>query len=562
MSRPSTSPSAFTTHEVFNQPPALEDINFYTSDRVLMETAEREGAAYARDSLAAFGAKIGTAEVIDLGRQANTYTPVLKSFDRFGYRLDKVEFHPAYHRLMALSVEQGLHASPWDHLKDGSKPRPGAVVARVAGSYMMAQIEAGHGCPITMTNAAVPSLLFQPDLAREWLPRILSRHYDSSFRPAAEKTGVTIGMGMTEKQGGTDVRANTTVAEPVGAGGPGKEYRITGHKWFFSAPMCDAFLVLAQAPGGISCFLMPRFTPDGEENAIRIQRLKEKVGNRSNASSEVEFQAAAGWLIGDEGRGIRNIIEMATYTRLDCAIGSSGLMRQALAQAVHHCSYRRVFQKHLVDQPMMSNVLADLALESEAATVLSFRVARAFDRSGSDEAEAAYRRIMTPVAKYWVCKRSPNFAYEAMECLGGNGYVEEGIAGRIYREMPVNAIWEGSGNVMCLDVLRALAHEPDGLGVVMAELDASRGVNGHYDKALERLKDEFRELGSLEGRARWVVELLAKTASAAILLRHSPAAVSDAYCATRLGREWGDAYGTLPPGIDVRAIMERARPVH
>jgi len=413
-----------------------------------------------------------------------------------------------------------------------------------------------------MTNAAVPSLLFQPDLAREWLPRILSRHYDSSFRPAAEKTGVTIGMGMTEKQGGTDVRANTTVAEPVGAGGPGKEYRITGHKWFFSAPMCDAFLVLAQAPGGISCFLMPRFTPDGEENAIRIQRLKDKVGNRSNASSEVEFQAAAGWLIGDEGRGIRNIIEMATYTRLDCAIGSSGLMRQALAQAVHHCSYRRVFQKHLVDQPMMSNVLADLALESEAATLLSFRVARAFDRSGSDEAEAAYRRIMTPVAKYWVCKRSPNFAYEAMECLGGNGYVEEGIAGRIYREMPVNAIWEGSGNVMCLDVLRALAHEPDGLGAVMAELDASRGVNGHYDKALERLKDEFRELGSLEGRARWVVELLAKTASAAILLRHSPAAVSDAYCATRLGREWGDAYGTLPPGIDVRAIMERARPVH
>jgi putative acyl-CoA dehydrogenase len=554
-----TTPRAFATHEVFNQPPPLEDYNLYTSDRALMETVEREGGAGAHASLTGFGAKIGTAEVIDLGRQANAYLPVLKSFDRFGHRVDKVEFHPSYHQLMALSVRQGLHGSPWDHLKDGSKPKQGAVVSRLAGTYMMTQIEAGHGCPITMTNAAVPALMFQPDLAREWIPRILSREYDQRFIPAKDKTGVTFGMGMTEKQGGTDVRANTTVAEPVGKGGPGAEYRITGHKWFFSAPMCDAFLVLAQAPGGISCFLMPRFTPDGAENAIAIQRLKDKVGNKSNASSEVEFQAASAWLIGEEGRGVRNIIEMATYTRLDCAVASAGMMRGAVAQAVHHCSYRTVFQKKLIDQPLMANVLADLALETEAATALSFRVARSFDRASEDEAEAAFRRIMTPVAKYWVCKRAPNLAYEAMECLGGNGYVEEGVAGRIYREMPVNAIWEGSGNVMCLDVLRALAREPQALDVVFAEFESARGANAAYDGALDALKEAFTDLGSLEARSRQIVEVMAKIAAGSILVRHAPAAVSDAYCATRLGRDWGDIYGTLPVGADQWAIIERAR---
>ncbi|MBA4211380.1 MAG: DNA alkylation response protein, partial [Parvibaculum sp.] len=377
--------------------------------------------------------------------------------------------------------------------------------------------------------------------------------------PAREKTGVTLGMGMTEKQGGTDVRANTTAAVSAGKGGPGEEYRITGHKWFFSAPMCDAFLVLAQAPGGISCFLMPRFLPDGSVNAIRIQRLKDKVGNKSNASSEVEFQAASGWLIGEEGRGVRNIIEMATYTRLDCAVATAGMMRQAVSQAVHHCSFRTVFQKKLIDQPLMANVLADLALETEAATALSFRVARSFDRAHEDEAEAAFRRIMTPVAKYWVCKRAPNLAYEAMECLGGNGYVEEGIAGRIYREMPVNAIWEGSGNVMCLDVLRALMREPQALDVVFAELDKARGASAAYDGALDALKDCFTDMGSLEGRSRQVVEQMAKLAAGSILLQHAPGFVSDAYCATRLGRDWGDVYGTLPVGADVRAINERAR---
>lgn len=556
-------PADFATHEVFNQPPPLQDVNLFTGDRALQETVEREGAGHARASLEKFGAVTGSAEVIDLGRQANSYLPVLKSFDRFGHRADRVEFHPSYHALMSLSVEQGLHGSPWDHLKDGldASPKPGAVVARLAGTYMMTQVEAGHGCPITMTNAAVPALLFQPSLAKEWVPRILSREYDERFVPAGEKTGVTFGMGMTEKQGGTDVRANTTEAHPVSRGGPGEEYRITGHKWFFSAPMCDAFLVLAQAPNGISCFLMPRFLPDGSVNAIRIQRLKEKVGNKSNASSEVEFQAASGWLIGEEGRGVRNIIEMATYTRLDCAVATAGMMRQAVSQAVHHCSYRTVFQKKLIDQPLMANVLADLALETEAATALSFRVARSFDRAHEDEAEAAFRRIMTPVAKYWVCKRAPNLAYEAMECLGGNGYVEEGIAGRIYREMPVNAIWEGSGNVMCLDVLRALAREPQALEIVFAELDKARGASAAYDGALEALKDAFTDMGSLEARSRQIVEQMAKVAAGAILLQHAPSFVSDAYCQTRLGRDWGDVYGTLPAGADLRAINERARVV-
>ncbi|MDO8421252.1 MAG: isovaleryl-CoA dehydrogenase [Parvibaculum sp.] len=553
-----TESAHFVTHEVFNQPPPLEDYNLYSSDKVLRETVAREGGAASEASLERFGAKIGTAEVIDLGRQANAYLPVLKSFDRFGHRIDRVEFHPSYHQLMALSVEQGLHGSPWDYLADGSAPKAGAVVARLAGTYMMTQIESGHGCPITMTNAAVPALMFQPDLAREWVPRILSREYDPTFAPASDKAGVTFGMGMTEKQGGTDVRANTTVAVAVGAGGPGGEYRITGHKWFFSAPMCDAFLVLAQAKGGLSCFLMPRFTPDGMPNAIRIQRLKDKVGNKSNASSEVEFQGAAAWLIGDEGRGIRNILEMATYTRLDCAVATAGMMRAAVANAVHHCSHRTVFQKKLIDQPLMLNVLADLALESEAAAALSFRVARAFDKAAGDEAEAAYKRIMTPVAKYWVCKRAPNLAYEAMECLGGNGYVEEGIAGRIYREMPVNAIWEGSGNVMCLDVLRAISREPEALGVVFAEFEASRGVSGAYDGALSALKDAFADMSSLEARSRQIVEVMAKLAAGAVLLRHSPSAVADAFCATRLGRDWGDIYGTLPTGVDQRAILERA----
>lgn len=553
-------PPSFDTHEVINQPPAFENVNLLESDVCLKEAVIREGATAEIAQLSTFGARIGSAEVIDLGRQANSYLPVLKSFDRFGHRTDQIEFHPSYHELMNLSVAQGIQGSQWANAVAG-KPAPVAGnVSRLASLYMMVQVEAGHMCPITMTNAAVPALQFQPDLAAEWVPRIASRSYDPSFRPALQKTGVTFGMGMTEKQGGTDVRANMTHAEAVDGGGAGGEYVITGHKWFFSAPMCDAFLVLAQAPGGIACFLVPRHLPDGTVNAIQIQRLKEKVGNKSNASSEVEFQRAHGWMIGEEGRGIRNIIEMATFTRLDCAISSSGLMRQALAQAVHHCTYRRVFQKHLIDQPLMQNVLADLALEVEGVTALSFRLARAFDQAGSSESEAAYRRIMNPVVKYWACKRAPGFTYEAMECLGGNGYVEEGIAGRLYREAPVNAIWEGSGNVMCLDLLRAVAKDREGLESVLNGFEALRGRQVDYDLALDRLKDGFTDLGTLELRARSVVEDMAKIGAAAVLLDGAPTFVAESYCRSRLGTAGTLLYGGLAADMPFGEILKRAAP--
>ena len=550
----------FDTHEVINQPPVFEDANLFESDLCLKETVAREGGGDAFAQLSQYGRRIGSAEVIDLGRQANTYLPVLKSFDQFGHRADVVEFHPAYHELMALSVTQGIHSSPWEHFADGGTAASGRNVTRLAGLYMAVQVEAGHMCPITMTNAAVPALQVQPNLAATWVPRILSRTYDPAFKQASEKTGITIGMGMTEKQGGTDVRANMTTAEPAQGGGAGEEYLITGHKWFFSAPMCDAFLILAQAPGGLSCFLMPRFLPDGTVNAIRIQRLKEKVGNKSNASSEVEFQRAHAWLIGEEGRGVRNIIEMATYTRVDCAVSSSGLMRQGLAQALHHCSHRRVFQKHLIDQPLMQNVLADMALEVEGSTALAFRVARAFDEADASLSEAAYRRIMNPVSKYWACKRAPGFTYEAMECLGGNGYVEEGVMGRLYREAPVNAIWEGSGNVMCLDLLRAVGGDPDGIEAVLSEFETVRGRQRDYDKALDQLKDRFTEVGSLELRARRVVEEMAKIGAAAVLLNGAPTAVADSYCRTRLGGEASALYGGLPADLPFKEILDRARP--
>ncbi len=552
--------SMFETHEVTNQPPELININLFETDIALKEAVIREAGEDQLKQLSAFGARIGSAEVIDLGRQANTYLPVLKSFDRFGHRVDQVEFHPSYHSLMSLSIEQGLHGSPWEHFATGAKAPSGRNVHRLAGLYMMVQVEAGHMCPITMTNAAVPALQFQPDLAADWVPKIVSRQYDPVLKPANQKAGITVGMGMTEKQGGTDVRANMTRAEPIGGDASAREYAITGHKWFFSAPMCDAFLVLAQAPGGLSCFLVPRVLPDDTMNGIAIQRLKDKVGNKSNASSEVEFLRAHGWLIGEEGRGVRNILEMATHTRIDCAVSSSGLMRQALAQALHHCSHRRVFQKHLIDQPLMQNVLADLALEVEAATALSFRVGRAFDEADESAGEAAYRRIMNPVAKYWACKRAPGFTYEAMECLGGNGYVEEGIAGRLYREAPVNAIWEGSGNVMCLDVLRALGRDPDGLEAVINTFEATRGRHSAFDQSLDRLKDSFSDVGTLELRARQVVEELAKVGAASVLLDGAPSDIAESYCRTRLGGEASALYGGLPADLPFKKILERAAP--
>jgi putative acyl-CoA dehydrogenase len=553
--------SPFATHEVLNQSPPFEDINLFMSDRALIEAVNREGGGGAVKRLEAFGAACGSAAAFDRGRLANECPPRLRAFDTKGRRLDVVEFHPAYHECMAMSAAEGLHCSAWEHLAEpGGKPPPGANVARSAGCYMAIQTEAGHQCPITMTNAAVPTLAQQPEVATEWLPRILKRDYDKSFRPAAAKRAVTIGMGMTEKQGGTDVRANTTRAEPAtGVGGPGTEYVITGHKWFMSAPMCDAFLVLAQAPGGLSCFLMPRFLPDGSVNALRFQRLKEKLGNRSNASSEVEFQGAHAWLIGEEGRGVPGIIEMVTGTRLDCAVASAGLMRVMLANAIHHCRNRTVFQRKLIDQPLMGQVLADLALDAEAATALAFRLARCFDRA-SDPHAAAWRRLMTPVTKYWICKMAPAFGYEAMECLGGNGYVEEGLAARVYREMPLNAIWEGSGNVMALDLLRVLQREPDTVAIVLEDLGAAAGGDSRLKAQLERVQRMLHEPRLLEQRGRALAEALATLAAGTILHAHAPAYVADAYLATRLSGGPRQTYGQGLDAADTRAIVERAFP--
>lgn len=549
------------THEVTNQSPPFADVNLFTSDHALQEATARWGAGHAAKRLTAMGAAFGSEAAFERGRLANENPPKLKTFDMKGRRIDRVEFHPAYHECMALSIAEGLHASSWDHLmKPGSPLLAGANVARSAGCYVAIQMESGHQCPITMTNAAVATLQLEPEIAKRWIPKVLSRSYDPTFAQAAVKKGVTIGMGMTEKQGGTDVRANTSVAKPVGSGGPGGQYVVTGHKWFMSAPMCDAFLVLAQAPAGLSCFLMPRVLPDGTTNAINFQRLKDKLGNRSNASSEVEFAGAHAWLIGEEGRGVPAIIEMVTYTRLDCAVASSGLMRLALANALHHCRHRSVFQKRLVDQPMMAAVLSDLAVEVEAATILSFQLAHSFDSAASDPRMAAWRRLMTPVTKYWVCKTGPAFAYEAMECLGGNGYVEDGIAARIYRELPVNAIWEGSGNVMALDLLRVLQREPETVEMVLEHLKGLTGNEVHLKAQYDYIQEILCEPRLLDRRGRDLTEALAIYAAAALLRAHAPAAVADAFIRSRIGGRRLQTYGQGFEKADTRAILQRALP--
>jgi putative acyl-CoA dehydrogenase len=540
------------THEVFNQPPPLVDYNLFTSDRALAEATAREGAGWAASALTHLGAKLGERQTIEAGFAANTNPPRLLAFDGYGNRRDEAEFHPAYHAMLGLGVEHGLHCSPW------AEPKPGAHVARAAGTYMLTQVESGVYCPIAMTYGSLPTLRREAAIAAEWLPRVFSRAYDKRFRPAAEKTGALLGMGMTEKQGGSDLRANTTRAEPVDEGGPGRAYRITGHKWFLSAPMCDAFLMLAQTPAGPSCFLVPRWTPDGALNALRLQRLKDKLGNRSNASSEVELLAAWGLLVGEEGRGIPIIIEMGNLTRLDCAVGSAGLMRQAVVQAIHHAQHRSAFQKRLVDQPLMTNVLADIALESEGAAALVFRLARAYDRQ-DDAGETALRRLLTPVAKYWICKRAPALALEAMEVLGGNGYVEESIMPRIYREMPVNSVWEGSANVICLDVRRAIERSPDAIDAFLAELRSGVGADPRLDRFAATLEAELPAARQTEeGLARRLVGRMAVALQAALLVRHAPPAVSDAFCASRLENEAGGTFGMLPAGIDRRAIVDRA----
>jgi putative acyl-CoA dehydrogenase len=471
----------------------------------------------------------------------------LKSFDRFGHRLDEIEFHPAWHALLGIALDAGLHSSPW------AKPRPGAHVARAAGTYMLTQIESGVYCPIAMTYGSVPTLRQTPSIAETWLPLVFARRYDPRFMPAREKYSVLIGMGMTENQGGSDLRTNVTRAEPAGDG----TFRLHGHKWFLSAPMCDAFLVLAQSPKGLSCFLMPRWTPEEKRNAVHINRLKDKLGNKSNASSEVEFNGAYAELVGEEGRGIPTIIEMSNYTRLDCAIGSSGLMRQAVAQAVHHARHRVAFQRKLVDQPLMTNVLADLALESEAATVLTMRLARAYDEH--DEASLALRRVVTPAAKFWICKRAPYLALEAMEVLGGSGYIEESVLPRIYREMPVNSIWEGSGNVMCLDVLRAMGRVANIGDVLKRELDG--GGDARLKTFAGRLMTQLAAPErSDESHARALVRDLVLALQASLLIKHAPAAVADGFCASRLNGEGAGAFGLLPRKVDARAIVERAAP--
>ena len=536
-----------TTHEVHNQVPPL--VGHDTSaDAALREGLAREGAGWALPEVAELGRLAGTAEAQQLGRLAERHRPVLHTHDRYGHRIDEVEYTPAYHELMRTAVGHGLHGAPW------SDDRPGAHVARAA-KFMVWNVDAGHGCPISMTYAVVPALRAAPVLAAQFEPLLTNREYDPGLRDPAGKRGLIAGMSMTEKQGGSDVRAGTTTATPQTDG----TYALLGHKWFTSAPMSDLFLTLAQAPGGLSCFRVPRVLPGGALNPMHLVRLKDKLGNRSNASSEVEYDGAAGWLVGEEGRGVRTIVEMVNMTRLDCVIGSSSGMRAALLQATHHARHRSAFGRPLLEQPLMRNVLADLTVESEAATTAMLRLAGANDRAvRGDESEAALRRLALAVTKYYVCKRAPGMVGEALECLGGNGYVEDSDLPRLYREMPLLSVWEGSGNVAALDALRALAREPHVLDAFLGEVEQAGGADRRFDDALTRLKKELTSFEDIELRARRVVEQLALVFQGSLLLRHAPAAVADAFCASRLDRDWGGAYGTLPAGLDVAAVLERA----
>jgi putative acyl-CoA dehydrogenase len=544
------------THEVFNQPAPLAGYDV-ADDPAMLDALRREGAGWAEQDIRELGRLAGSAQAQEWGRQANEHPPVLRSHDRFGHRIDEVEFHPAWHSLMTVAVGQGLHATPW------RDPRPGAHVARAAGFYVWGATDAGHCCPISMTYAIVPALRHAPSLAAQFEPLLAARDYDFGLRPPGTKRGLLAGMSMTEKQGGSDVRANTTRAVPVL--GDAGSYVLTGHKWFTSAPMGDLFMVLAQAPGGLSCFLLPRVRPDGSRNGMRLQRLKDKLGNRSNASAEVEYDEAVAWLVGEEGHGVRTIIEMVNMTRLDCVLGTATGMRTGVTFAAHHAAHRMAFGRRLADQPLMANVLADLAIESEATTMAAFRLAGATDRAtGGDEQEAAFRRLALAVTKYWVCKRAPAHAAEALECLGGNGYVEESGMPRLYREAPLASIWEGSGNVAALDALRALTRQPETADAFFAELDQAAGADHRLDQAIARLRKEASD--PAEERARHLAEAMALTLQGALLVRHGHPAVADAFTASRLGDDgagfsgWGRAYGTLPAGTDTALIVGRATP--
>ncbi|WP_433473036.1 acyl-CoA dehydrogenase family protein [Spirillospora sp. CA-142024] len=537
------------THEVSNQVPPLTGHDV-ADDAVLLDGLEREGAGWAEAEVRELGRLSGTERAQEWGRLANEHPPVLRTHDRYGHRIDEVEFHPAWHELMTVAVTHGLHGTAW------TDSREGAHVARAAKFYAW-RVDAGHGCPISMTYAAVPALRQSPELAARYEPLLARPEYDFGLRAPLTKNALLAGMSMTEKQGGSDVRANTTQAAPQ----PDGTYRLTGHKWFTSAPMCDVFLTLAQAPGGLTCFLVPRVLPDGALNPLRLMRLKDKLGNRSNASSEVEYDDAVAWRVGDEGRGVRTIIEMVNMTRLDCVIGAASGMRHGVAAAAHHAAHRRAFGAYLIDQPLMRNVLADLAIESEAATITMLRLAGATDRSArGDESETAFKRLGLAVSKYWICKRWPAHAAEALECLGGNGYVEESGMPRLFRESPLNSIWEGSGNVAALDVLRAMAKEPQTVEAVFAEIERAAGADARLDAAVREVKTSLGDLATIELRARRVVERLALTLQGSLLVRHGHPAVADAFCATRLSGDWGHAYGTLPAGSDLAPIIERATP--
>ncbi len=549
---PTRSPrTELATHRVENQVPPLEDVNLFEVDAALKEGLVREGAGWAEEQVRAFGALMGSERVIRLGYDANRYPPELRAFDRYGQRIDEVEYHPAYHELMRLAIEHGMPSLPW------TAGRPGGHVAHAAMLYLLSQVEAGVCCPLTMTYAVVPALRRQPDVAAEWEPRVLSRVYDPRSIPASEKAGATFGMAMTEKQGGSDVRSNTTRARPLGAGGPGGEYYLTGHKWFCSAPMSDAFLTLAYTERGLSCFLVPRWLPDGTRNRILVQRLKDKLGNRSNASSEIEYQDTWARMVGEEGRGVRTIIDMVHHTRNDTVTAPASFMRQAVLQATHHARYRSAFGKRLCEQPLMRNVLADLIIEAEAATALALRIARGFDEAERDDGARAFSRIATAAAKYWLNKRAPGHVVEALECLGGAGYVEESILPRLYREAPLNGIWEGSGNVICLDVLRAMVREPESVDAFLGELELARGGDRRLDAAIEALRRSLTDTSDIELRSRSVTETMALCLQASLLVRHAPHAIADAFCATRLAGEHGQAYGTLPRGCDFAVILVR-----
>ncbi|MGX5201409.1 acyl-CoA dehydrogenase family protein [Aliikangiella sp. IMCC44632] len=543
---------AIETHQVFNQPTALENYNAYTSDQVLNHYIEKFGGAWGQERLSDYGHQVGN-QLLTAGFSANQFKPEFETHDRFGHRIDQVNFHPAYHQLMDSAIRAGHHSLPW------TTPDLGSHVIRAGIAYLHTQADPGSGCPLTMTFSAVPAIKHQPDIAKVWLPKITANHYDPQNRPFHEKQGVTIGMAMTEKQGGSDVRANTTKALPIDLRGGGKSYLLTGHKWFCSAPMCDAFLVLAQAEGGLSCFLLPRWRPDGTKNSMFIQRLKNKMGNISNASSEVEFREAFAWLIGEEGRGVKTILEMVSLTRFDCMLGSSAIMRLAVAQAIHHTGGREVFGQNLQQQPLMKNVLADLALESEAALAISLRLAKALDNQ-AQESERLLLRIGTAIGKYWICKRAPQHTYEAMESIGGVGVVEDNVLARLYRESPVNAIWEGSGNIQCLDVARAIIKEPKVTANFINELEQAQAKFKAYDDSLGQLKNALAQNKIAETDLRYWVEKMALLWQASVLINYSPAFVAEAFINGRLGSRPSQMYGALQSNTAFEQLIERAAP--